>query len=118
MEKFAKYLAAVDGSNTWAVVGPLFDAAFHPDAVIVTSDGEFDKEQWADMAKGLVDKGAVASGFKVTGQEGDSYYYDVTVTVDDEAMHMTAKGTLEDGRLVRVEPVDPELYTALVERSK
>jgi hypothetical protein len=118
MEKFAKYLATVDGTKTWAEVGPAFDEAFHPDAVIVTADAEFDKEQWADMAKGLVEKGAVAADFRVTGQEGNSYYYEVTVTVADEAMHMIAKGTLEDGRLVRVEPVDPDLYTALVERSK
>lgn len=39
----------------------------------------------------------------MTVQEGDSYDYELTVTVDDEAMHSTAKDTVKDGRLVRGE---------------
>lgn len=76
------------------VVGARAPLSRTPDAVIVTGNAH----AW--------------------GQEGDSRYYEVTVTVDDEAMHMTARGTVEDGRLVRVESVDPDVYTALVERSK
>lgn len=117
MEKFATYLAAVDGTRGWDEVGPLFDAAFHEDCVFVTADGEFGKAQWAEMAKGLVAKGAVASGFQVTREDGDSSFYEVTVTVEGEAMNMVAKGTLVDDQLIRVEPLDPGAYSALVERS-
>ena len=119
MEKVAKYFAALEGARDWAAVQPLFDDAFHPDCVIVTADGEFDKEQWAEMAKRLVDKGATASGFEVTGTEGDTVSYKLTITVGEDApLHMAAKGTLRDGRLVRVEPVDPSVYSTIVERSR
>ena len=118
MEKFAAYLDAIDGTGDWSVIGPLFDAAFHPDCVVVTADGEYTKQEWSQMAKRLADKGAAASGFAVTSQDGDTAYYEVTITVDDAPMHMTAKGTLHDGRLIRVEPVDPALYSSLMEKSK
>ncbi|MFQ5930643.1 MAG: hypothetical protein ACE5MK_13195 [Acidobacteriota bacterium] len=119
MEKFAKYLANIDGTRNWTQIRPLFDDLFHPDCVIVTPEGEFNKEQWAQMAKGLVEKGATAYDFEVTGEEGDSFYYKLTITVgEDEPLHPTAKGTVKDGQLVRVEPVDPAVYSRMIERSK
>ena len=119
MERFSKYLAAVDGSNGWDTVGPLFYDAFDPDCVVITADGEYDRDGWAAMAKGLVDKGASASGFEITREEGETAYYHVTVNVPGaEPMRLTAVGTLRDGRMVRVEPVDPAAYASLVERSK
>ena len=45
-------------------------------------------------------------------------YYELTVTVDDEAMHTTAMCTVKDGRLVRVERLDPNLYKVLVDSAK
>lgn len=119
MEKFAKYMAAVDGGSDWATVQPLFDDAFDPECIFVTADGEYDKQQWSEMARGLVENGAVASGFEITRREGDAAYYKLTVTVGDgEHLHMTAKGALRDGRLVRVEPVDPSVYSTMVEQSR
>ena len=71
------------------------------------------------MAQGMVDKGATVSGFEVTGAEGDSVSYKLTITLgEDEPLHMAAKGTLREGRLVRVEPVDPTVYATLVERAR
>jgi hypothetical protein len=114
MEKFSKYLAAFDGSNDWSAIEPLFDDVFHDDAVVVTADGERSKAQWKDMAKGLCAKGAKASDFEVTKEEGDAIFYKLVITLsDDNAMHMTAKGTVKDGQLIRVEPVDPAAYAAL-----
>lgn len=117
-DKFETYLAAYDGTNDWSAIGPLFDAVFHPDAVFVTADGELNKAQWAEMARNLASKGATASGFEVTGEEADSFYYTVTINVDDEPMHMTAKGTVRDGQLALVEPIDPSVYSAMVDRAK
>lgn len=119
MERFETYLEAFDGTRGWAEIRPLFDDAFHPDAVFVTADGEMNKEQWAEMAKGLADRGAVASDFEITGGEGDTIYYKVTITAgDDEPLHLAATGTLEDGRLIRVEPMDPAAYSTMIERSR
>jgi len=119
MEKFANYLAAFDGTGEWTQIRPLFDDLFHRDCVVVTADGELNKEQWAEMAKGLVENRATVSGFEVTGEEDDALYYKLTVHVgEDDPLHMTAKGTVKDGQLVRVEPVDPAAYSRLVERSE
>lgn len=119
MEKFAKYLAAYDGTRKWPEIQPLFDDLFHPDCVYVTADGELTKEQWAEMAKGLAAKGATASDFEVTGEDADTFYYKLTLSLgEDEPLHLTAKGTLKDGQIVRVEPVDPAAYSAMVQRSR
>ena len=77
------------------------------------------KEQWGNMIKGLVEKGAIASGFEVTGKEGDAFYYNFTIKVgESDPMHPTAKGTVKDGQIIRVEPVDQAVYSTMVERSK
>ncbi len=113
---FAKYIAPVYGARTWDEVEPLFDDAFDAECVFVTADGEMNKKQWAEMAQELVATGATASGFKVTGEEGESRYLrshhrQGTPPHDRE-------GTLKDGRLVKVEPVDAAVYSEMVERSQ
>lgn len=119
MEKVIEYFTALDGTRDWDEIGPLYDAAFHPDCVFVTADAELNKDEWAQMVQGLVEKGATISGFEVTGEEGDSFSYRFTMTVgDEEPLDTAAKGTLKEGRLVRVEPLDPAVYSAIVERSK
>ena len=119
MEKFKKYLDAFDGTAAWSEVRPLFDETFHPNCVFVTAAGEMNRAQWAEMAKGLAAKGATATDFEVTGAEGDAFYYKVTITVGEDApMHLTAKGHLKDGQIIRVAPVDPAAYATMVERSR
>ncbi len=119
MEKFKKYLAAYDGAAEWSQVQPLYDDLFHAYCVFVTAEGELNKAQWAEMTKGLAAKGAVASGFEVTGVEQDSFYYKLTIAVgEDEPLHLTAKATVKDEQLIRIEPVDPALYSTMVERSR
>ena len=119
MERFSKYMAAVDGANGWDTVGPLFYDAFDADCVVITADGEYDREGWAVMAKGLVDKGASVSGFEISREEGDRIYYRLSVDVPGaEALPLTATATLRDGRVLRVEPLDPSAYATLMERSR
>jgi hypothetical protein len=118
MDRFATYLAAFDGTRSWAEIEPLFDDAFDPDCVFVTPEGEMNKVQWAERVKGMADKGATVSGFRITAEDGDVRYYDVTVTIDDEPMHLTSMGTVKDGRLVRTEPVDAAVYAKMLERGR
>ncbi len=118
MERFKRYLAAVDGSSDWDTVQPLFDDAFDADCIFVTADGEMTKSQWAEMAKGLVAKRAAVSDLEITPQGGDTIVYKLTVTQSGgEPMHLAARGTVKDGRLLRVEPVDPSAYSEMVHRS-
>jgi hypothetical protein len=119
MEKFERYLAAVDGSTDWATVQPLFDDAFDDECVFVTADGEMNKQQWAEMAKGLVAKRSAVSDLEISAQGDDTIVYKLTVTPSGgEPMHLAAKGTVRDGRLLRVEPVDPSAYSEMVHRSQ
>lgn len=39
--------------------------------VFVTADGESNKQQWSETAKGLCTRGCAASGFEVQSSEGD-----------------------------------------------
>jgi hypothetical protein len=118
MEKFEQYMAAFDGATDWDAVAGLFDETFHDDAVFVTADGEMSKQQWAEMSKGLREKGAVISGFQITKTDGDTIYYEVTVTPGGEKpLELKAKGTVKDGQVWRVEPLDPSKYSDLVQRS-
>lgn len=118
MDKFVKYISAIDGTRSWSDIKPLFNDLFHPSCVFVTADGELNREQWAEMAKGLVSKRATASDFEVTGKDDDSFYYKLTVTVEGNSMLLTARGTTKDGQVIRVEPVDPGSYSDLVEKSR
>ncbi len=119
MEKFATYLAAYNGTAQWNEVQHLFDNLFHPDCIFVTADSQLNKGQWAEMARGLAEKGAIASDFEVSREEGESFYYKVTISVgEEEPMHLRAKGTIKDGQIIRVEPVDPSAYSEMVGRSK
>ena len=119
MDKFTTYLAAVDGSNDWSTIGPLFMDAFDPDCVVVTAAGEVDRDGWASMAQGLVASGASISDFEASAPTGDSFVYKMTLNVPGEQpLSLAARGTLKDGRLFRVEPVDPAQYSALVDRSR
>lgn len=118
MESFAKYLAEFDGTAEWSEVRPLFDAVFHPDCTFVTAEGELNTQQWAEMAERLTERSAVVSEFAVTAEEDDSIYYSLVLAVgDDDPLKMTARGTIRDGQLIRVEPVDPDVYSTMVRRS-
>jgi hypothetical protein len=117
MEKFRRYIEAFDGATEWSEVQPLFNDVFHPDCRVVTEEGELDKGQWEEMAKGLLAKGAKVTGFEVAKEEGDSVYYSLTITfAEGEQLHLSSKSTIKDGQLFRVEPVDPAAYSKLVQR--
>lgn len=119
MQKFENYLAAFDGSAVWDEVFPLFDDLFHPDLTVVTADGQMNKDEWGEIAKGLTDRGAVVSGFEITGEEDEAIVYQLTIEVgDDEPIQMQARGTIRDGQLVHVAPMDPDAYSEMVERSR
>jgi len=118
MEKFKKYLDAYDGSAGWDDIGPLFDDLFHDDLVVVTADSEMNKEQWAEMAQGLVARHATASGFEITTEGDGTMEYRLTLNVgDDDPIHMQAKATIVDGQIARVEPANPDAYSEMVDRA-
>jgi hypothetical protein len=54
MEKFSRYFAAFSGATDWSEVQAAFNDVFHPDLCVVTLEGELNKGQWEEMAKGLL----------------------------------------------------------------
>ena len=112
-DKLRAYFAAADGTSSWDSMKPLFDEAFHPDLEMVTPDGTHSKDGWEQVAKGLSEQGAKVSDLELS-EQGDTIYYQTTITMKDgTTMKPSAKGTLKDGQLIRVEPVDPDVYSTL-----
>jgi hypothetical protein len=115
-DKLGAYFASVNGTNEWDTIEPLFNAVMHDDVVFVTADGEQDKAAWMKAVQGLIAKGATASGYDVSKKEDGAFYYKVTITMSDgTVMEAASKGMVKDGMMVRVEPVDPEVYSKLSE---
>jgi hypothetical protein len=51
--------------------------------------------------------------------EGDLIYYKLTITLPEgEPMRLAAKGTVKDDQVIRVEPMDPAVYSTMVARSR
>ena len=119
MEKFERYLAAIDGTARWDDVEGLFEDLFHPDLVVVTADGEMNRDQWAEMTRGLLARNARVTDIEITAGEDDTIHYQLTIDVgDDDPLQMRATGTIRDGRLARVEPLNPDAYSEMVDRSR
>lgn len=89
---------------------------FHPDLRVVTPEGELDKGQWEDTVKGLLVNGVKTTDFEITREEGDTVHIGMTLSFPNgEQLHPSSKVTVKDGQVVRVEPVDPETHSKLVQ---
>lgn len=114
-KNLAAYFAAFDGSKDWAKAETIYNDLFHPEGKLVTKDGEKTIEEWRAVAKGLVEGGAKASAYEDrAGETPDTFYYKVTLTLaDGKVLSPASKATVKDGKLARVEPVDPATYSKI-----
>jgi hypothetical protein len=113
-DKMGAYFTALDGSGDWTKLEPLFNALMHDEVVVVTAKGEVDKAGWQAAVQDLLSKNAKASGYEVSKKEAGAFYYKVTITLGDgTVLEAASKGMVKDAMLVRVEPVDPEVYSKL-----
>ncbi len=113
-ERLKAYFEALDENATWDSVKPLFDDMMHQDLKVVTADGVLTKNQWEQAVKGLVAQGAKSSDIEISSDQDDTVYYRLTVTMGNgTTMQPSSKGTIKDGQIIRVEPVDPEVYSNL-----
>jgi hypothetical protein len=114
MKILQNYFDGINESSDWAALQPAFDAAFHPDLVILTSEGERNRQQWVEAVTALLAEGTKTSDFEVTGREGDTVFYRVTLTKQDGTKFQAfSKGFLKDGKFVRVEPVDSDAHARM-----
>ena len=111
-ERFKAYFEAFDGNATWDSMKPLFDELMHRDLKIVTADGVLTKDQWEQAVKGLLAQGAKSSDIEISSDQDDTVYYRLTVTLGNgTTMLPSSKGTIKDGQVIHIEPVDPEVYS-------
>jgi hypothetical protein len=61
----------------------------------------------------LIKKGIKTSNCEISKKEGDAFYYKVTLTIGDKVMEPASKGMVKDGKLIRIEPVNPGIYSNL-----
>ena len=74
------------------------------------------KGQWEETVKGLLVKGVSATGFEVAKEEGDAVFYSMALAFPDgEQLRPSSKVTIKNGRVIRVEPVDPAVYSRLAQ---
>lgn len=105
------YLEAINGHTTWSELEPLFDQAIHKDIVLVSAQGDLNFEQWKQAVRGLLRKGAKSSDFRYFSPDANTAFYRVTLTLrDGSVLRPVSKGWFEDGKLIRIEPVDSSVY--------
>ena len=116
IEKFRSYLEAFDGNTTWDSLRLLFEEIMHPDLTVVTADGTLTRDEWEQAIKGLLSKGTKASDIEIKADQDDTIYYQFKFTMSDgTTAQLSSKGTVKDGKLIHVEPVDPEVYSNLTQ---
>lgn len=114
IDEFRSYFNSMDGSATWESVKPHFDAVFHDDLVVVTVNGEVDKAGWAGAVKGLIAAGVTTSDLDMHSDAEGAIHYSLTLTKNDgSAIKVASTATIKDGKVVHVEPLDPEKYTQM-----
>ena len=116
MEKIREYLKAFNRSATWDLVEPIFNELMHQDLQVVTADGVLNKAEWGQVIQGLLVRGFEASEIEVGEQQDDVIHYQMTMTmIDGTVLKPASKGTIRDGQLVRIEPIAPEVYSAITQ---
>ena len=114
MEKLRQYFEAF-GSADWNTVGPLFEDVFHDDLVIVTADGELGKDEWRTDVQRAVAAGTKISDIEMHRDTDDTFHYSATITEGDgKVIKISSTGTIKDGKLARVQPLDPAAYSQFV----
>ena len=110
---FRNYFAAFTGSATWDDLKPHFDLVFHEDLIVKTANGEIDRDGWEMAVKGLLASGSKGKIDSIRF-DGETLFYAGTISLDDgSTMRPLSKGTVKDGKLILVEPMNPMEYTSI-----
>lgn len=110
-QAFRAYFDAFTGSASWEELEPHFEAVFHDDLVVKTANGELDRAGWKSAVQALLASGAKGKVDSLR-RDGDKIIYAATLTkADGTEMRPLSKGTIQDGKVIRVEPMNPIEYT-------
>jgi len=112
MRKLTKYFCLLCEDSQWNSEAELiFDDLFHPDVVIMGKQETFNFAQWKDWYRRSIQDGLVLDMEKVVRTGPNEIVYTLLVHLDNgQVLSHTAKGIFEDGKMIKTEPVNPEIY--------
>jgi len=112
-ENFRAYFEAFTGSASWEDLEPHFERVFHDDLSVKTANGELDREGWKESVKLLLAAGTTVKIDSIRF-DGQSLFYSAVITkADGTVMKPMSKAAVQDGKLVRVEPINKLEYTII-----
>ena len=111
------YFSAFDGSKDWENrVKVNVEKLYHPDLVVVTADGEKDRKAMIDFVKQFTLDGGKAEDMSFD-QIGDKLRYSGNLVHGDGTVSkIDSMGSYKDGKLIRIEPVKPTVYSAMMSK--
>ena len=107
MDKLRTYFDAMNGTSDWSSVKPLFDDLFHDDLVVVTANGELDRDAWGNAVQGMLAAGTKVSDLTMHSHDDGTIHYYTTITeTNGTVIKVSSTATLKDGKIVHVQPFD------------
>lgn len=118
MRKLTAYFSQLNGESQWdANAERIFDDLFHEDVVIVGAKKKFDYRGWKDWYKQSIEDGLIFEMEKVVKTGPNTIVYSLKVRdVDGTALDHTAKAVFQDGKLIRTEAVNPNVYDIMAKK--
>ena len=127
MRKLTAYFSQWCPESRWnAATEQIFDNLFHPDCQIVGKKQTFHFQDWKDWYRRSIEENQIIDMEKVVQESPNSIVYTLLIHQDGDAtaasasavIRHTAKGIFQDGKLIRTEPVNPEIYDIMTATKK
>ena len=81
----------------------------------MTADGETTRDAWMGAAEKMANAGAKVENLKIEDVGGNKLHYSARIVKKDGTAHeVDSVGTFENNMIVRVEPADPKVYSAIL----
>jgi hypothetical protein len=115
MRLLMEYFAQFDGAKEWKVVEPFADSLYHPEMVATTAKGEMDKESFKKNVQAYVEGGGSIEMLKLEKVPNGIRYELIFHKPDGTAEQTATMGVFKDGKLYRVTPDDPAVYSSVLQ---
>lgn len=114
MRLLMKYFAQFDGNTSWEEALPAADALYHPDMVITTAKGDLKRDEFKAGVQQYVKSGGSIEMLKLEKVPNGIRYELVFHKPDGTTEKACTLGTFRDGKLFRVTPDVPKVYSSVL----
>jgi hypothetical protein len=115
MRLLMKYFSQFDGNTTWEETLPFAERLYHPEMVVVTAKGSLAREEFKQHVKTFTEKGGAIEMLKLEKVPQGIRYELIFHNPDGTTNQTQTMGTFREGRLFRVEPDEPDVYTKVLD---